>query len=227
MTVVLVAVYVPIGFLGGLTGALFTEFAFTLVGAVTVSAIIALTLSPMMCSRLLKPHDPNQKRLGHAPGAVPRPDASSAAPPLRAPAARHAQLRAGDGGVRGHRPRQHLLPVRRPRRPSSRRRKTRACSSSSRSSRPERRRCSSASSTRARSTTPSPSIPETDHVFQLDIPGQTIAGMVLKPWDERKATADAAAAAVSAGARADRRRAARAVPAAAAARARSACRCSS
>ena len=51
MTVVLVAVYVPIGFQKGLTGALFTEFAFTLVGAVTVSAIIALTLSPMMCSR--------------------------------------------------------------------------------------------------------------------------------------------------------------------------------
>ena len=46
----------PIGFQGGLTGALFTEFAFTLVGAVTVSAVIALTLSPMMCSRLLKPH---------------------------------------------------------------------------------------------------------------------------------------------------------------------------
>jgi len=54
MTVVLVAVYVPIGFQGGLTGALFTEFAFTLVGAVTVSAIVALTLSPMMCSRLLE-----------------------------------------------------------------------------------------------------------------------------------------------------------------------------
>ena len=53
MTVVLVAVYVPIGFQGGLTGALFTEFAFTLVGTVTVSAIIALTLSPMMCSRIL------------------------------------------------------------------------------------------------------------------------------------------------------------------------------
>jgi len=57
ITVVLIAVYVPIGFMGGLTGALFTEFAFTLVGAVTVSAIIALTLSPMMCSRFLKPHD--------------------------------------------------------------------------------------------------------------------------------------------------------------------------
>src|SRR5216683_1403846 len=56
MTAVLVAVYVPIGFQGGLTGALFAEFAFTLVGAVTMSGIIALTLSPMMCSRLLKPH---------------------------------------------------------------------------------------------------------------------------------------------------------------------------
>jgi multidrug efflux pump len=51
MTVVLVAVYVPIGFQKGLTGALFTEFAFTLAGAVTVSAVVALTLSPMMCSR--------------------------------------------------------------------------------------------------------------------------------------------------------------------------------
>ncbi|MFS2003286.1 efflux RND transporter permease subunit [Duganella sp. CT11-25] len=50
MTVVLIAVYVPIGFQGGLTGALFTEFAFTLAGAVAVSGIVALTLSPMMCA---------------------------------------------------------------------------------------------------------------------------------------------------------------------------------
>ena len=56
MTVVLLAVFIPIGFQGGLTGALFVEFAFTLAASVTVSAIIALTLSPMMCSRLLKPH---------------------------------------------------------------------------------------------------------------------------------------------------------------------------
>jgi len=54
MTIVLVAVYVPIGFQGGLTGALFTEFAFSLAGAVTVSGIIALTLSPMMCSRFFQ-----------------------------------------------------------------------------------------------------------------------------------------------------------------------------
>ncbi|SIR31372.1 multidrug efflux pump [Rhizobium sp. RU35A] len=55
MTIVLIAVYVPVGFQGGLTGALFTEFAFTLAGAVTVSAVIALTLSPMNCAHMLKP----------------------------------------------------------------------------------------------------------------------------------------------------------------------------
>ncbi len=56
MTLVLIAAYIPIGFQGGLTGALFTEFAFTLAGAVTVSGVIALTLSPMMCSRFFKVH---------------------------------------------------------------------------------------------------------------------------------------------------------------------------
>jgi multidrug efflux pump len=54
MTVVLVAAYLPIGFQGGLTGALFTQFAFTLAGAVTASAIIALTLSPMMCATVFR-----------------------------------------------------------------------------------------------------------------------------------------------------------------------------
>ena len=53
MTITLAAVYAPIGFMTGLTGALFGEFAFTLAGAVVVSGIIALTLSPMMCSKLL------------------------------------------------------------------------------------------------------------------------------------------------------------------------------
>ena len=55
MTITLAAVYAPIGIQGGLTGALFREFAFTLAGAVIVSGIVALTLSPMMGSRLLKP----------------------------------------------------------------------------------------------------------------------------------------------------------------------------
>lgn len=53
MTITLAAVYVPIGFMGGLTGALFKEFAFTLAGSVIISGIIALTLSPMMCSKFL------------------------------------------------------------------------------------------------------------------------------------------------------------------------------
>jgi multidrug efflux pump len=54
MTITLAAVYAPIGLQGGLTGSLFREFAFTLAGAVTISGIVALTLSPMMASRLLK-----------------------------------------------------------------------------------------------------------------------------------------------------------------------------
>jgi multidrug efflux pump len=61
MTVVLIAVYVPIGFQGGLTGALFTEFAFTLAGAVAVSGVVALTLSPMMCSLIFTPEQDNGK----------------------------------------------------------------------------------------------------------------------------------------------------------------------
>ena len=57
MTVVLMAVYAPIAFQGGLTGALFIEFAFTLVGTIIISTIVALTLSPMMCAKMLKPHE--------------------------------------------------------------------------------------------------------------------------------------------------------------------------
>jgi len=57
MTLTLAAVYAPIGFLGGLTGALFSEFALTLAGAVFVSGVVALTLSPMMCAHLLRDHD--------------------------------------------------------------------------------------------------------------------------------------------------------------------------
>ncbi len=55
MTVTLAAVYLPIGLQGGLTGSLFREFAFTLAGAVTISGVVAITLSPMMSSRLLVP----------------------------------------------------------------------------------------------------------------------------------------------------------------------------
>jgi multidrug efflux pump len=57
MTITLAAVYAPIGLQGGLTGALFREFAFTLAGAVIISGVVALTLSPMMGSRLLRSGD--------------------------------------------------------------------------------------------------------------------------------------------------------------------------
>ncbi|MFT4080913.1 efflux RND transporter permease subunit [Rhodomicrobium sp.] len=53
MTITLAAVYAPIGLMEGLTGSLFREFAFTLAGSVVVSGVVALTLSPMMCSQLL------------------------------------------------------------------------------------------------------------------------------------------------------------------------------
>jgi len=61
MTTTLVAVYLPIGFQGGLTGVLFTEFAFTLAGAVLLSGVIALTLTPMMSAKILKPHSEGGK----------------------------------------------------------------------------------------------------------------------------------------------------------------------
>jgi multidrug efflux pump len=64
MTITLAAVYAPIAFMTGLTGALFKEFALTLAGAVIVSGIVALTLSPMMCSKLLK-HDSDKRGLAH------------------------------------------------------------------------------------------------------------------------------------------------------------------
>ncbi|WP_294541163.1 efflux RND transporter permease subunit [uncultured Rhodoblastus sp.] len=70
MTVTLAAVYAPIGFVSGLTGALFKEFAFTLAGAVAVSGFIALTLSPMMCSKLLRPHNRPKGQTGPGQSAA-------------------------------------------------------------------------------------------------------------------------------------------------------------
>ncbi len=70
MTVTLAAVYTPIGLQGGLTGALFQEFALTLAGAVTISGIVALTLSPMMSAHLLQSAENEEKgftgRVNHA-----------------------------------------------------------------------------------------------------------------------------------------------------------------
>lgn len=64
MTITLAAVYAPIGFMGGLTGALFKEFALTLAGAVIVSGVVALTLSPVMSSFLL-PAKQDEGRMAH------------------------------------------------------------------------------------------------------------------------------------------------------------------
>ncbi|WP_245869599.1 efflux RND transporter permease subunit, partial [Vibrio fujianensis] len=62
MSTTLVAVFLPIGFVGGLTGVLFVEFAFTLAASVILSGIVALTLSPVMCAYILKPHDTNHEK---------------------------------------------------------------------------------------------------------------------------------------------------------------------
>ncbi|NJD08482.1 MAG: multidrug efflux protein [Methylococcaceae bacterium] len=186
MTIVLVAVYVPIGFQSGLTGALFTEFAFTLVGAVTVSAVVALTLSPMMCSKLLKPHHRDRSgweerlveaidrvferllgvyrrmlhdTLDHLPVT-----AVFAAIVLGAIYFLYAGTTAElapqeDQGV--------IITL-----------STAAPDSTLQQRQLYSRRVFEIFGTHA----------ETDHVFQLDIPGQSIAGLVLKPWDRRDQT---------------------------------------
>jgi multidrug efflux pump len=188
MTIVLVAVYVPIGFQGGLTGALFTEFAFTLVGAVTVSAVIALTLSPMMSSRLLKPHTTD--RSGWEARLVDFIDRRFAALHRRYERWLHGSL--------------IYLPV------------TTVFalivlgsiyflygSATSELAPQEDQGIIIAIANAAPNSTLQQRLmfdrqvfdvfekfPETDHVFQLDVPGQNIAGMVMKPWDQRKRTSN-------------------------------------
>jgi multidrug efflux pump len=185
MTVVLVAVYVPIGFQGGLTGALFTEFAFTLVGAVTVSAIVALTLSPMMTSRLLRSSTEVPRWEGRLIGVIDR----------RFNAIHRRYERWLHGSLR-------YLPV------------TTVFalivlgsiyflynSATSELAPQEDQGVIITSATTAADSTLQQrqlydrqiykdfaSYPETDHFFQLDMPGQNIAGMVLKPWDQRMRT---------------------------------------
>ncbi len=185
MTVVLVAVYVPIGFQGGLTGALFTEFAFTLVGAVTVSAIVALTLSPMMTSRLLR-----------SAANLPRWEGRLTAFIDRRFAAIHRRYERWLHGSLSY------LPV------------TTVFAliilgsiyflynaATSELAPQEDQGVIITSATNAANSTLQQRelydqqiyrdfarIAETDHVFQLDVPGQNIAGMVLKPWDERTRT---------------------------------------
>ncbi|MCG3767250.1 multidrug efflux protein [Vibrio cincinnatiensis] len=62
MSTTLVAVFLPIGFVGRLTGVLFVEFAFTLAASVILSGVVALTLSPVMCAYILKPHNSGKQK---------------------------------------------------------------------------------------------------------------------------------------------------------------------
>ncbi|MGB9094249.1 MAG: efflux RND transporter permease subunit [Gallionella sp.] len=187
MTIVLISVYVPIGFQGGLTGALFTEFAFTLVGTVTVSAIIALTLSPMMCSRLLRPHLPQdtslESRVVHFIDASFEKVRQLYSRTLHGSldylpvttvfalivlgsiyflyaAAKHELAPQEDQGV--------II----------------ASLTASPDSTLQQRQPYAKQNYQIYA-----GHPETDHVFQIDMPGRMISGMVLKPWDERTKTA--------------------------------------
>src|SRR5487761_725159 len=188
MTMVLVAVYIPIGFQGGLTGALFTEFAFTLVGAVTVSAVIALTLSPMMCSRLLKP----QVDLGHGwqarftdfvdrnfarlHGAYERRlHASLNFLPVTATLA---VIVLGSIYFLYTGSKTELAPI-----------EDQGVIIESARPAPDATLQQKLLYTRQVYNTFA-SYPETGHVFQIDAPSQDLAGMVLKPWDERTRTSN-------------------------------------
>jgi len=186
MTVVLAAVYVPIGFQGGLTGALFAEFALTLVAAVTVSGVVALTLSPMLCSRLLKPHSGGRRGWeARLTGFIDRRFTA-----LRASYERrlHGSLNTlpvtilfalivlGSIYFLYNTARTELAPI-------------------------EDQGVIITQSIPAPNSTLQQrqlyaqevyrifkSHPETDHVFQLDVPGFRIGGMVLSPWDQRSKT---------------------------------------
>ena len=187
MTVVLVAVYVPIGFQGGLTGALFTEFAFTLAGAVAVSGVVALTLSPMMCSRFFTPEQ-DSGRFAHGD----RPHLRARAPrlPARCCAAcsttwpvlivmgvillvlpgadvHDVEVGAGAGGRPGHRA---VADAR----------------AAERDDRPDADLCATRCS-RSRKA-----IPEYEQMFQITgVPtlNQGIGGVLFKPWDQRTRSA--------------------------------------
>jgi len=179
MTITLAAVYLPIGLQGGLTGALFREFAFTLAGAVTISGVVALTLSPLMSSRLLKPGISEHglagrisrdfHRLKNAYGR--RLDATLKARPavytiwivvslLTVPmfvmSARELAPAEDQGVIFG------------------------ILDASANSTLDQNRRYAAAVNEAFMS------VPETDFTFQITFPSSGFGGMVLKPWDERK-----------------------------------------
>jgi multidrug efflux pump len=186
MTVVLAAVYVPIGFQSGLTGALFAEFAFALIGAVTISGIVALTLSPMLCSRLLKAPDPErggwearltlfidrqfhrlrgsyERRLHGSLNTLPVTLVFAAIVLVSVyflfVSATNELAPTEDQGV--------VIT------------QTVAAPNSTLQQRQKYSR---------QVYNIFAQHPETEHVFQVDSPGQSIAGIVLKPWDQRRQT---------------------------------------
>jgi multidrug efflux pump len=188
MAIVLISVYVPIGFQGGLTGALFTEFAFTLVGTVTVSAIVALTLSPMMCSRLLRPHlaqDTSlESRVVHYIDAsfekVRRVYARTLHGSLNylPVTAVFAMIVLGSIYFLYSAAKHELAPQ-----------EDQGVIISSLTASPDSTLQQHEPYTRENYRIFA-GHPETDHVFQIDMPGRMIAGMVLKPWDERSKTSN-------------------------------------
>ena len=179
MTITLAAVYLPIGLQGGLTGSLFREFAFTLAGAVTISGIVALTLSPFMSATLLKPGSEEHglagritrgfKRVRNAYGR--RLDATLAARPavytvwivismLTIPmfimSAKELAPTEDQGVIFG------ILDA--------------AANST----------LDQNSSYAAAVNRAFMSVPETDFTFQVTFPNSGFGGMVVKPWDERR-----------------------------------------
>ena len=182
MTITLAAVYAPIGFLGGLTGSLFREFAFTLAGSVIVSGVIALTLSPMMCSVLLKSAEEGRFAKARQPG-VRRDDAlvRPAARPLARLSSDHRAVRADD--PRAWSASSICTPPR-----SWRRRRIRAsCSRCIKA--PKYANIDYLDFYGEKLDKVFASFPETDLRFALNGingPQNGIAGMLLKPWDERK-----------------------------------------
>jgi multidrug efflux pump len=179
MTVTLATVYLPIGLQGGLTGALFREFAFTLAGAVTISGIVALTLTPVMSARILKPGMEERglagkitrdfERLKNAYGRLldatlaARPavyvawfTVSLAAVPMFMMSAKELAPVEDQGVIFG------ILDA-------------------SANSTIDQNRIFSAEANRVFH-----SEPETDFTFQITFPNSGFGGMVVKPWAERK-----------------------------------------
>ena len=179
MTITLAAVYLPIGLQGGLTGSLFREFAFTLAGAVTISGIVALTLSPVMSARMLKPGIEEHglagrisrdfKRLRNAYGRLldvtlqARPAVytvwivvSLLTVPMFMMSAKELAPTEDQGVIFG------------------------ILDASANSTLDQNKRYAAAVNKAFLS------VPETNFTFQITLPNSGFGGMVVKPWDERK-----------------------------------------